>query len=74
MNTVWIINEDSTNYTWEVFGTSKDECEKEFRKMWREWCNATGADPTYWGKNCSDVVAREVKLGVAYRDRDQFSV
>lgn len=74
MNSIWVINEDSAYYTWEVFGTSKDECEREFRKMWKQWCKATGADVNYWGKNCSDVGAREVKLGVGYMDKEQFRV
>jgi len=71
-NTLWVITEDSLNYTWEVFATSPDECIAQFRRMWYAWCRATGAERDYWGTKCSDVTPRKVTLNTGYMDHEVF--
>lgn len=69
--TVWLIDEASRSFDWLVISDSKKGAERTFKRMWLDWCKATGAERDYWGDWPE---AREVKLGVGYMDREVFKV
>jgi hypothetical protein len=75
--TVWIIDESSRSWDWLVVSSTEKGALRAFKKMWNDWCKATGADPYYWGQagdKFGDISAREIKLGVGYMDREEFRV
>lgn len=75
MSKVWIIDEESRSYSWRVVAVTEFQCLREFKRMWNAWCEASGADPYYWGEpgdKWADISAVEIRLGAGYMDRELF--
>lgn len=67
---MFMINEESSNYTWQVFGHSPEHCRELFAAMWADWCQHTGAEPDYW--DMDDLYVQEIHAGLAMMDREPY--
>jgi len=68
MNSVWIIDEDSRNYSWKVCAESKEKALEIFKEQWWCWCKNTGAEPDLWGNDFEEVQTTEVEVNSAHID------
>jgi hypothetical protein len=76
---IWVVDVDSSSYSWRAYGATKDEAETAFKKMWRKHCKPPAGDngwwnvdKDYWGKNFDEICAQEVNLGAGYMDGSEY--
>ena len=81
MMTIWVVDVDSSNYSWRAYGSTKAEAENAFKKMWLDWCRPPKdykgfwrVDKDYWGKNFDEICALEIEIGAGYRDGEKYNL
>ena len=82
MKSIWVVDTDSSNYSWRAYGATEKQAMDAFKKMWVAHCKPPegdkgwwSVDPYYWGHKgdkYADISAVEVKLGSGYLDGSEY--
>jgi len=60
---------DTPNYSFDAYGSTREEAQRALMEVWKRHCQQTGAEPTYITRR--DLTTVGVELGRGYRDRQE---
>ena len=69
-DTIVMATFETRNFEFQAFGASEDEAMTLMRKAWGQHVAESGADPTLIDDCIDDVSMLTIRIGEAYRDRD----